>query len=150
DGRLHADALGDQPGRHRGRPEHRQHAPPGRGAAGELTPTDGGGPASPPPSAGHPPAPAPRTSELMKVDLLLRGGTVVDGTGAPPYRGDVAVAGDRIVAVGDLPGLLATRVVEVAGRVVAPGFIDLHTHSDISLLVDPAGQSKVLQGVTTE
>jgi N-acyl-D-aspartate/D-glutamate deacylase len=86
----------------------------------------------------------------MEVDLLFRGATVVDGTGGEPYPGDVAVAGDRIVAVGALPDVRATRVVDLAGRVLCPGFIDIHTHSDVSLLLDPAGESKVRQGVTTE
>lgn len=86
----------------------------------------------------------------MDVDLLVQGGLVVDGTGAEPFRADVAVSGERIVAVGDLTGVGAARIVDARDRVVTPGFIDIHTHSDVSLLLDPAGQSKVLQGVTTE
>lgn len=86
----------------------------------------------------------------MNADLLLRGATVVDGTGAEPFVADVAVTGDRIVAVGDLIDVRAARVIDLQGRVVCPGFIDIHTHSDVSLLLDPAGESKVLQGVTTE
>lgn len=86
----------------------------------------------------------------MNADLLLRGATVIDGTGAQPFAADVAVSGDRIVAVGDLSHVRATRVIDLEGRVLCPGFIDIHTHSDVSLLLDPAGESKVLQGVTTE
>jgi len=86
----------------------------------------------------------------MKPDLLLRRATVVDGTGAAPFLADVAVSGDRVVAVGHLAEVHADRVLDLDGLVVAPGFIDIHTHSDVSLLHDPAAESKVLQGVTTE
>ena len=86
-------------------------------------------------------------------DLLLRGGLVIDGTGAPGQPGDVGVLGDRILAVGDLSsvddGSVAT-VVDVAGRVVAPGFIDPHGHSDGSLFVDGALISHLAQGFTTQ
>jgi N-acyl-D-amino-acid deacylase len=83
-------------------------------------------------------------------DLLLLGGTVVDGTGAARRRADVAVTGDRIVAIGDLGGRTARRTVNVSGLVVAPGFIDMLGHSEATILVDPRGVSKVTQGVTTE
>ena len=83
-------------------------------------------------------------------DLLLVGGTVVDGTGAPRRRADVAVSGDRIAAIGDLTGRTARRTVDVAGLVVSPGFIDMLGHSEATILVDPRGVSKVTQGVTTE
>lgn len=86
----------------------------------------------------------------MNVDLLLRRAVIVDGTGAEPFVADVAVTGDRIVAVGDLADVRAARMIDVQHRVLCPGFIDIHTHSDVSLLLDPAGESKVLQGVTTE
>ncbi|HLY08341.1 MAG TPA: amidohydrolase family protein, partial [Planctomycetota bacterium] len=82
-------------------------------------------------------------------DLVLRGGSIVDGTGAPAVAGDVAVRGDRIVAVGAVPGRGA-REIDVRGLVVAPGFIDMHSHSDYLLLEDGAAQSKIRQGVTTE
>jgi N-acyl-D-amino-acid deacylase len=83
-------------------------------------------------------------------DLLITGGTVVDGTGAPERRADVAVAGGLVEAVGDLTGRPAARVLDAAGHVVAPGFVDVHTHSDLTLLSSPAAHSKVRQGVTTE
>ena len=87
------------------------------------------------------------------LDLLLRRGSVVDGSGAPGRVADVLVRGDRIVEVGDLaaldPGRVA-RVVEVAGRIVCPGFIDPHGHSDASLLLDGALISHLAQGVTTQ
>ena len=82
--------------------------------------------------------------------LLLRGGMVVDGTGARARRAEVAVLGDRIAAVGELGGWQAERVLETRGLVVAPGFIDMHTHSDLSLLINPRAESKLRQGVTTE
>src|SRR5579859_1232437 len=83
-------------------------------------------------------------------DLLIKGGHILDGTGSPWYEGDVAVKNGRIAAVGRLVNQTARRVIDAAGLVVAPGFIDLHTHSDYTLLVDGDAQSKIRQGVTTE
>jgi N-acyl-D-amino-acid deacylase len=83
-------------------------------------------------------------------DLLVRGGRVVDGTGNPWFVGDVAITGDRIVAVGRVPEGKAKRVIDAKGLVVAPGFIDMHSHSDDLLLEDGHAQSKIRQGVTTE
>lgn len=82
-------------------------------------------------------------------DVLLRGGWVLDGTGAPPFRADVAVEDGRIAAVGALPGAAAATVVDATGRYVAPGFVDAHVHGDAAVL-DPAVQLAALrQGVTT-
>jgi N-acyl-D-aspartate/D-glutamate deacylase len=83
-------------------------------------------------------------------DLLLTGGRIVDGTGGPETSGDVAVRDGRIAAIGPLPGAAARRTVDVTGLVVCPGFIDVHTHSDLTLLSSAGAQSKVRQGVTTE
>lgn len=86
----------------------------------------------------------------MAFDWLIRGGTVLDGTGGPGRRADVGLRGERVVAVGPaLPGD-AARVVEAVGRMVAPGFIDMHAHSDFALLAHPSAEAKVRQGVTTE
>src|SRR5258708_5110743 len=80
---------------------------------------------------------------------VLRGGSIGDRTGAPAVAGDVAVRGDRIAAVGAVPGLGKTEI-DARGLVIAPGFIDMHSHSDYLLLEDGAAQSKIRQGVTTE
>jgi N-acyl-D-amino-acid deacylase len=83
-------------------------------------------------------------------DILLSGGTVVDGTGSPPRRADVAIDGDRIAAVGtDVAPAGAREVIDVTGLVVAPGIVDIHSHADFTLLVDGRAQSSVLQGITT-
>ncbi len=86
----------------------------------------------------------------MKTDILIRGGLVYDGSGSAPRSADVGVSGTRIDFVGDGTLADAATVVDATGQVVAPGFIDIHTHSDLSLLQDGRGQSKVYQGVTTE
>ncbi|MFF0521905.1 amidohydrolase family protein [Actinomadura nitritigenes] len=83
------------------------------------------------------------------IDLLVSGGTVVDGTGTPPRHADVAVIGGRVEAVGDLAGRPAARTLDASGHVVAPGFVDVHTHSDLTLLSAPEAHSAVRQGVTT-
>ncbi len=85
-----------------------------------------------------------------KLDLLIRGGTIVDGTGAAPQRGDVAIEGDRIVEVGEIEGASDVAVVDASGLMVAPGFIDTHAHSDGALLLDPQHENGIRQGITTE
>ena len=86
----------------------------------------------------------------MNWTLLVRGGTVVDGTGAPPVVADVAVEGERIAAVGaGLPGE-GVPTIDASDKLVAPGFIDIHSHSDFFLFDCPSAESKVRQGVTTE
>jgi N-acyl-D-amino-acid deacylase len=86
----------------------------------------------------------------MAWSVLVKGGTVVDGTGAPSVRADVALEGDRIAAIGpDLAGD-AARTIDAKGLMVAPGFIDIHSHSDLVYHTCPSAESKVRQGVTTE
>ena len=82
-------------------------------------------------------------------DLLIRGGIVVDGTGARAFQADVAVRGDRIAAVGAIQGS-AKRVIDAPGLAVAPGFIDVHAHDDAAVIATPAMDFKVMQGVTTD
>ena len=86
----------------------------------------------------------------MAFDTLILNGTVVDGTGAPRYNADVGITNGRIEAIGTLSHAEAARRIDATDHVVAPGFIDMHSHSDITLLDDPGGESKAHQGVTTE
>ncbi|MGI9147521.1 MAG: N-acyl-D-amino-acid deacylase family protein [Chloroflexota bacterium] len=86
----------------------------------------------------------------MAFACVLAGGLVVDGTGTPGYRADVGLEDGRIVAVGNLSSSEAATRIEASGRVVCPGFIDMHSHSDLTLLIQPTGDSKLQQGVTTE
>lgn len=83
-------------------------------------------------------------------DLILRHGRVMDGTGAPGYNADVATVGERIVAMGRALEDAAAREIDVTGLVVAPGFVDLHSHSDVTLLVNPRAESAVRQGITSQ
>ena len=85
----------------------------------------------------------------MDVDLIIRGGTVVDGTGAAARRADVAIAGDRIVAVEDRIDARAEREIDAEGRVVTPGFVDVHTHLDAQLGWDPLPTSSCWHGITS-
>ncbi len=82
-------------------------------------------------------------------DLVFRNGSVIDGTGSPAYTADVAVKDGEIAAIGRIEGESA-KTIDAAGLAITPGFIDLHTHSDLSFLLDPTAQSKVRQGVTLE
>ncbi|MGH2351750.1 MAG: N-acyl-D-amino-acid deacylase family protein, partial [Chloroflexota bacterium] len=84
------------------------------------------------------------------MDVVLAGGLVVDGSGAPAYRADVGIDGGRITAIGDLAAAEAAVRLDAMGCVVAPGFVDPHTHSDLALLLNPEAHSKIRQGVTTE
>jgi N-acyl-D-aspartate/D-glutamate deacylase len=83
------------------------------------------------------------------IDLLIRNGRIVDGTGNPSFLGDIAIRGDKIAAMGHLRSAKAKRVVEADGLTVTPGFIDIHNHSDYTLIVDGDAQSMIRQGVTS-
>jgi dihydroorotase/N-acyl-D-amino-acid deacylase len=89
-------------------------------------------------------------TQPTQYDLLIVHGHVIDGTGSPWYEASVAIKDGRIVDVGRLRNATASRVIDAAGMAVAPGFIDMHSHSDYTLLVDGTAQSKIRQGVTTE
>lgn len=98
-------------------------------------------------------APATRTGTVADAprafDLIIRNGTVVDGTGAPRFSADVGITDGRIAAVGDLSAAAAGRSIDASGRIVAPGFIDVHTHADDDLYKLPAAENFVRDGVTT-
>ena len=91
-----------------------------------------------------------RGGERAPFDLILENGWIVDGSGSPRYRGDVAIRGDKIAAVGFLNGAAARETVDVAGLIVTPGFIDMMGQSEINALIDNRVLSKITQGVTTE
>jgi N-acyl-D-amino-acid deacylase len=80
-------------------------------------------------------SPLPVTAQ-EPYDLIIRNGRVLDGSGNPWYYADIAVSGDRIVAVGDLEGAQADRVIDATGLYVAPGFIDVHTHAGAAISTD--------------
>jgi N-acyl-D-aspartate/D-glutamate deacylase len=82
-------------------------------------------------------------------DLLITGGRVLDGAGNPWFRGDIAIQGDRIAAMGHLPGASARRTINAGGHIVAPGFIDTHNHSRGAIFDVPGCENFIRQGVTT-
>jgi len=85
------------------------------------------------------------------LDLLVQGGLIIDGTGNPGFYGAVGIEGERVVILrGDLGGVAAARVIDATGRIVCPGFIDMHAHSGLVILAEPHHAPKVRQGVTTE
>ncbi|WP_315783618.1 MULTISPECIES: D-aminoacylase [unclassified Bradyrhizobium] len=86
---------------------------------------------------------------IDSLDLIIRNGIVIDGTRAPRFDADVGIKDGRIVAIGDLDGRTAVRAIDATGRIVAPGFIDSHTHDDSAVLVDPGMTCKISQGVTS-
>ena len=83
-------------------------------------------------------------------DLLIRGGQLIDGSGAAARTADVGVRGAEVAAVGDLAGVSAREVVSAEGRIVCPGFIDMHSHSDLVILAQPDATSRIGQAITTE
>lgn len=119
-----------------------------------AAPVAGEEPAPPPPAPPAPPAP-PRpqpepepSPEAPHFDVLIRGALVIDGSGAPGRRGDVGMGGERIAAVGDLAAATADRVIDAAGLVLAPGFINPHSHTWED--GEPDARASLLQGITTE
>ena len=90
------------------------------------------------------------TAAKAQYDLLIKNGLVIDGSGRAGYVADIAIKGDRIAAIGKLKNARGARVIDAAGMVVAPGFIDMLGQSETYLLIDPRAMSKVMMGVTTE
>lgn len=89
-------------------------------------------------------------SQTPTYDVIIRNGHIIDGSGNPWYSGDIAIQGDRIVAIGKLGNASARRVIDASGLVVAPGFIDMLGQSETALLIDHRALSKLSQGITTE
>ncbi|HSA92346.1 MAG TPA: hypothetical protein VLE48_04990, partial [Terriglobales bacterium] len=94
--------------------------------------------------------PAANAQHEESYDVIIRGGTVYDGTGGKPERADVGIRGDKVAALGDLHGAKATTVVDAKGMAVAPGFINMLSWSTESLIIDGRSQSELRQGVTTQ
>lgn len=93
---------------------------------------------------------SPFSAQVDVYDTIIMNGRIVDGTGNPWFYGDIAIRGDRIVKVGKVGPARATRRIDAAGMIVAPGFIDMLGQSELNLLIDPRAESKVFQGITTE
>ena len=83
------------------------------------------------------------------LDIIIKNGQIVDGTGNPWYKADIGIKGDQIVQIGRLGNCEAKKVVDAAGLVVSPGFIDMHTHSDLRVFKHPDEDTKLMQGITT-
>jgi N-acyl-D-amino-acid deacylase len=90
------------------------------------------------------------TAAPPEYDIIIRNGQVIDGSGRPGYKADVAIKNDRIALIGNLRGAQAKREIEARGQVVAPGFLDMLGQSEQYVLIDPRAMSKVMMGVTTE
>ena len=88
-------------------------------------------------------------TSAKRFDVVLKNGTVVDGTGSPWYRADIGIRGDRIAHIGKIHENQGKQVINARGLIVAPGFIDIHTHAESGILKVPTGQNYIAQGVTT-
>ena len=83
-------------------------------------------------------------------DIIIQNSTIIDGTGSKRFKSDIGILNGKISAIGNLKDSNANRFINATNLIVSPGFIDMHTHSDVTLIDDPCGESKVYQGVTTE
>src|SRR5579863_9597675 len=90
------------------------------------------------------------SAQQQRYDLIIEHGRVVDGTGAPWFAADIGIRSGRIAAIGRLDKANAKRRIDAAGRIVAPGFIDMLGQSELTMLVNPHVPSKIFQGITTE
>lgn len=82
-------------------------------------------------------------------DLILKNGSVIDGTGRDAFSADIGIKGDRIARIGNLDSAEAEQVINISGKVVSPGFIDMHSHADATILAYPTMDSMLHQGITT-
>ena len=96
-----------------------------------------------------PGATRPRPKGYKGFDILITGGTIIDGTGRPPYKQDIVIRGDRIEIIGGVSKAGAIHQIDATGKIIAPGFIDLHSHADRGLLDHRAAENYIRQGVTT-
>lgn len=83
-------------------------------------------------------------------DLKIANGLIMDGSGEKAYRGDIGIVGDKIAAIGNLADYESKETIDAAGKIVSPGFIDMHTHSDFSFVYDAKANSHLYNGVTTD
>src|ERR1035437_1165084 len=88
-------------------------------------------------------------TDISSYDLIIRGGSVIDGTKAPRFAADVGITAGRIVAIGDLANARSAQTIDASARIVAPGFIDSHTHDDMAVFSRADMSFKISQGVTT-
>jgi N-acyl-D-amino-acid deacylase len=84
------------------------------------------------------------------LQLVIKGGKVIDGTGEQGFQADVGIRDGRVEAIGQLPAAEAENSIAADGLVVVPGFIDIHSHSDFTIMINPRAESKIRQGITTE
>lgn len=89
-------------------------------------------------------------SAKSRFDVIIRNGMIYDGTGGLPFKKDIGIQGDTITVLDNLSTATADRIIEAAGLAVSPGFVDIHSHTDVELLVNPKGESKIHQGITTD
>jgi len=86
---------------------------------------------------------------MAKYDIILKGGQIADGTGAPCFKGDIGITGDLITKIGNLSGVQGEKILDCSSFIISPGFIDVHNHSDIDVLAVPTADNYIMQGVTT-
>ena len=87
---------------------------------------------------------------MARFDILIKDGTIIDGSGESMYKGDLGIKDGKIAEIGEIGDASAEKNIDGKGLFVSPGFIDCHSHSDWSILVHPTGDSKILQGITTD